>query len=571
MALGVNNYAGQRNVFERALIDNFEAKLREHATEKEWARWQQYKSLMPVLRQPDPLPMLIKAADSGLRSETITKNDQTLLATGTAVTFLAIAAPEILIASALFLAAIGCSDDSVNVMAGDDTYQDIRSSDTLEDDALGEIDIRSPGELVSQEAYEQPIGPRYLDCFLFAPYTYYAPYENDELMVAFFDTEGDFNNFYKAVYIYSDKGLSNEKKTYVMAQISKASNFVQLFTGEYMKVPPRYETLEVFIRPPQQGDPLPEFAGAAIGNQISMTMAINVNDDGSIPAYYATLVHEMLHTYMAPEVAEEQNSICSEGISGVSTHSLDAYASGNDFTLGNILFPPEPVEPLFIGFMEDGSQKEFGDSDQHTHVIKVAAENGASHEVLLDDVPYPVVTGYCEKKEYFVCANVKKNGIDIAVFDSDETGKQAIVPSLPMIKKKKYDLDISAIYTLWGYDENGGGRLYSSGSFYDTSVGFVFPVSGYLKPSGYMAAYGLMLYLQQMYQSAHPERHPNDFLQVIGKVHNDYVQDQCENGYHPAETNIYHRFCERMDVGLDECLEIFEAFGLDTNLFLEPI
>jgi hypothetical protein len=85
----------------------------------------------------------------------------------------------------------------------------------------------------------------------------------------------------------------------------------------------------------------------------------------------------------------------------------------------------------------------------------------------------------------------------------------------------------------------------------------------------YRAAYGMLLLLQQMYRDVHPDAQPNQFLSIIGGAYNDYVKENCENGYQLPTTNIYHRLCEGMDVDVDQCLDIFESFGLDIDWFLK--
>ncbi|MBU4484334.1 hypothetical protein KKA47_02820 [bacterium] len=50
-------------------------------------------------------------------------------------------------------------------------------------------------------------------------------------------------------------------------------------------------------------------------------------------------------------------------------------------------------------------------------------------------------------------------------------------------------------------------------------------------------------------------------------MHNQFNASAYSGTYDPAETNIYYRLCQEMNVNIDSCLNIFEEFGLDPENF----
>ena len=597
MALNVekSGISGQR-VFDLAIGKASEEVLKENATDEQWARWLQYKALVPVLSQPDPLPMSLEAA-SYSQSPALEPSaaGAEIVATGGAVVALAIAAPYVLLVGATVLVLASCGGKGVGPVPVEDTFEETNADGPdLAADVYDDVDLfqRADGldifiplpevdgqgadntvDLAIDAAPDHVYDPAYKDCFLFPPAFPRTPNPEELMEVLKYDAE-EYNNFYKEIHIYYPLELSASELESLAESVNVAAEFVQMLTGKYYKMPPRYDVLEIYFRFSEIAD-REDKSGVANGNQIFVNREQfeKALKSGATQTLSGVVVHEMMHTYVQPTLAEDANNICNEGNSEISQHAFLAHTSTFGFGGGYGLFPDEPVEPLFAAQFKDGLDEFFSDDNGDQHNIKIKAFEEDGGLVFIDGKVHYAAQGTCEDlkvDKFFICNDFENDTVNTLVFNQSDVVIDDVADMPYEDKGSKY-LKIYDVKTIWGKNINGVPEMFREPLFGFSSLPFQFSQDAYYEKSvlEYRAAYGMLLLLQQMYRDVHPDAQPNQFLSIIGGAYNDYVKENCENGYQLPTTNIYHRLCEGMDVDVDQCLDIFESFGLDIDWFLK--
>lgn len=383
------------------------------------------------------------------------------------------------------------------------------------------------------------------------------------------------DNFYDSVVVYMNSGISEEEREFAMANINIAAEHVAMFTEKYLGLAPLFGEVELFYRPSCEGMD-PKVAGSTYYDQIQLVPSYcdykeQENWKCDMSHLKSIIVHELLHTYFEPWLAEDPSRIFEEGLTTYIQFNLNAKTCKSG--LNNEMFPDSPVFPYMVQEnIYPGMEAEISGSDGKSYHLTIN-DMDQSIEGSLNGIIFSLENGNCflqnEDNGYFICSHIDNGKTNLLFF-----GQESVVRKISLSTITNNPLSFKVGYAgynfIWGYDSLDAPRIFKDTPISSHGITETFVQTDYKMSNAqqYFSAYLMISGLEQLFWAEYPDRDPNSVIRAFGEINNEFRERAYEYGYDPSETNIYHLICDKLDLPQDKCFAVFESFGLDPEFYL---
>ncbi|MBI2091802.1 MAG: hypothetical protein HYY43_02550 [Deltaproteobacteria bacterium] len=424
---------------------------------------------------------------------------------------------------------------------------------------------------------------------------------NEQMVMAL---EPGIANFFTKVMLYADKNISSDELGYLYASLQEASEFVAQMQGEKFQLNPLYDELEIFYRPTcayedEAGKGITYTGGYKSDRGYIVISPLYLNCDYNKPAsesIVSILVHELTHTFFSPKFHIDPAYIIEEGLTTYAQHLFATeygsgyYNSSSDNPQFELTqdFPDKPHDAMMAIDAYAGAEANIVGADGVSHLLYVKkildlSDQGEkdSFSVTFDGhLLGKLKDSWCSKAsdDLLVCASENGEDHKLLIFPSDAEIERVSEFDLLDPSVTPTDIDYAKIKYVFGEDGFGKRRVFERWTGLMNHLTYKFDqIADLLPAENYQAAFLLHTQLERLFwkhnSQTNPDFHPDDYFKKLGEMHNsyvDYIFLNYENktpseGCKTGETNIYHGLCNALKLPLDECLGVFQSFGLDTE------